>query len=240
MGFGLEVYGADGREQISSAKSAFALGVVRRQTVSATGVFPFANPQVARYFDITYDGECPMVALIIPPPLSGGVLTATRSGTIWTIRVMICADTASSNPGDATSPFTYVLLDRVKPEIATFGLNVFGELGSLLFSSKTKTLEVIGGPGSVLPNSNLAVVYSGSLRVETETVTDEGAGLIYTDWRLYFAGATRNGNKIDFRENIIGADRVEGGSGGPTPGTGLNGWGAFSDLLVIDPTNYQV
>lgn len=238
MTYGLRVFGGDGREQIDSRKSAFALGVVRRETVAATGVFPFVDPQAARYFDIAYDGECPMVALIIPPPLSGGVLTATRSGTLWTIRVMICADTASANPGAPTTPFTYILLDRVKPVRGGYGMNVFDALGKLVFSTLTKTLEVIGGPGAAMPTTNLASIYTAALRVESETVTDEGAGLIYTDWRLYFAGATRNGNRIDFRENIVGADRVEGGSGAPAAGSGLNGWGAFSDLLVIDPSNY--
>lgn len=179
-----------------------------------------------------------MVALIVPPPLSGGVLTATRLGTTWTIRVMICADTASSNPGVPTTPFSYVLLDRVKPVRGGYGLNVFDAVGQLVFSSLTKTLEVIGGPGAAMTTTNLAAIYTGSLRVESETVTDEGAGLIYTDWRLYFAGATRNGNRIDFRENIVGSDRIEGGSGVPASGSGLNGWGAFSDLLVIDPSNY--
>lgn len=179
-----------------------------------------------------------MVALIVPPPLSGGVLTAMRSGSHWTIRVMICANTATANPGNPTTPFTYILLDRVKQEAATFGLNVFDSLGAVVFSSRTKTLEVIGGPGTVLPNANLAAIYTGALRVESETFTDEGAGLIYTDWRIYFAGATRNTDRIDFRENVVGADRVEGGSGVPSSGTGLNGWGAFSDLLVIDPSNY--
>lgn len=238
MTYGLRIFGADGREQIDSRKPAFALGVVRRQTVSATGVFPFVNPQAARYFDIEYDGECPMVALVVPPPLSGGVLTATRSGTAWTIRVMICADTATSNPGVATTPFSYVLLDRVKPVRGGYGLNVFDALGQLVFSSLAKTLEVIGGPGAAMSTTNLATIYTGALRVESETVTDEGAGLIYTDWRLYFAGATRNGSRIDFRENIVGSDRIEGGSGVPSAGSGLNGWGAFSDLLVIDPSTY--
>lgn len=238
MAYGLKVWDESGREQINSDKMAFALGVVRRETVSATGVMPNVNPGAVRYIDIAHQGECPLLALSVPPPLSAAVLASVRTGSSWTFRVAICAATQTDSPGNVLAPFTYYLFDRVKPVAASYGLNVWGPDGSLVFSSATKTLEVIAGPSVATGVTSLAFISTGYLYTKAETFYDEGLGYTYTDWQLLLVGATRVDDRIEVVERVVAGDRVEGGSGGPVPGAGLDGFGAASDVLVINTAFY--
>ena len=227
---GFQCFNDGGALQVDDTQT-FCMGIAATGTAQAT--INVENGQAARYVDISYTGEAPLIAIAPPSPLSGGVLGTVVSGSTWTFRVVICPRTGGPGAGDASTPFRYYIFDRVRPKSGPAGIEIYDAAGRLTFSSGSKVMNILAGNDEPTGRTSIAFVLNGQITSASDSPTDE-EGNVTTIWTTSFQGGTINGDRAQIVSRFIGGDQFEGGGSGPTAPNGIAGWGNLSEILVVD------
>lgn len=239
MGVGVEVYDESGALQFASDFT--VLTFVRGATVpgNATSPTDFLPDQGrTRFFDLVVTGVNPVVAVATPGAVGAnryrgvGVLSATRSGSTWTYRILI-----SNNESNADFTFTYWIFDVPQPVTSGVGAEAYDPSGVLVWSTAAAVLEPVNGFAS---GRRYAALHGLRIDLGESFGDDFNNPTVAWTYSSEMAFAATSGTACG-TVNIVLANGVSNGLQSPNyPGTGLNGFGITNPTLWLDVTNLPI
>lgn len=213
-------------------------------TATAAHVMSQGSTWLLRYRDLTFtSADVPIVAVRVTEANQyAGVIAVTRSGNVWTFRVLVMGQATNS------FQFQYWIFDRPSaPTSSGLGLIVKDGANRVVFNSNDPVIRVVGqGPGDYGSGRIYAFAYSSVINYFHEIVDNTPTGwLTLESIQAWGCRATPTGVQRAL-QTVFG--NVLNGDAPPqfAPGSGLNGWGggdvnygfapAEMSMLVLDVT----
>jgi|GEM_PF-2173330 len=213
-------------------------------TATAAHTMSQGGTWLLRYHDLTFiNADAPIVAVRVTEANQyAGVIAVTRSGNVWTFRVLVMGQATNS------FQFQYWIFDRPSAPMASgLGLIVKDASNRVVFNSNDPVIRVVGqAPGDYGSGRIYAFAYSSVINYFHEIVDNTPTGwLTLESIQAWGCRATPTGVQRAL-QTVFG--NVLNGDAPPqfAPGSGLNGWGggdvnygfapAEMSMLVLDVT----